>query len=187
MNTRSIFGLLSLILLFTLSGCLTCETKTYSFQFTGKGKGRLTMTYHNIFSKSTEEDMSAEDELAIDFDELIFDYMNGDKLLEAYPDAKVISRRLFESNGKLNGEVVYEFSDISQVHLFQTHAKGPYMYLLNSFSFETATWSNGKIGPQYFNAIYWPSKLKKLEFTTSVDSFDSSGTSLLTLWKSMNK
>jgi hypothetical protein len=61
------------------------------------------------------------------------------------------------------------------------------MFLLNSFSFETVTSTNGTQGPDYFNAIYWNKKLKNLEFNTSVDELDEVATSLLPMWKAKAK
>jgi len=177
----------SFILLFVLSGCLTCETKTYKFELLGKGKGRLTVTYSNIFSSRSDEELEMNEEIESDFNELVYEYLQGDKLISELPNAKLISRKLFEAGGKLNGEVVYEFTNINQVHLFQTDAKGPYMYLLNAFSMETVLTTNGSIGPDYFKVVYWNKKLKTLEFTSSIESMNEDGKSLLPMWKSMKK
>jgi hypothetical protein len=187
MRISSLFGLTAITLLFLVSSCLTCETKEYSFALTGKGKGTLTIKYNNIFSKNNDEELTALEELENDYDELINDYMKGDQLLSAFPNAKMISRRLFEENGKLSGEVIYEFHSVGEVHLFQTDAKGPYMYLLNSFSFETVQKTNGTVGPEYFSAIYWGNKLKTLNFTTSLDEMDEFSTSMLGIWKMRKK
>jgi hypothetical protein len=187
MKISSFFWIGAMALLFLVSSCLTCETKEYTFALTGKGQGILTIKYNNIFSKNNDEELTAREELEKDYDELINDYMQGDQLLSAFPEAKLISRRLFEENGKLNGEAVYQFSTIGQVHLFQTDAKGPYMYLLNSFSFETVLSSNGKQGPEYFSVIYWANKLKTLNFTTSIDEVDEFSTSMLPVWKSKKR
>jgi hypothetical protein len=185
---NSFFLSATLIFMLTIfSGCLTCETKTYKFELTGKGGGKLTITYYNIFSKSTDEEITPMEEMAADFDELIYDYTEGDKLIADFPNAKMVSRRLFEANGKLNGEVVYEFTNINQAHLFQTTAKGPYMYLLNAMTFETVQSTNGQIGPEYFKMVYWSRKFKNLEFTSSIDAMDESSTSLLEAWKASKK
>jgi hypothetical protein len=187
MKISSFFGIAAISLLFLVSSCLTCETKEYKFAFTGKGKGTLTVKYNNIFSKNNDEELTMKEELQNDYDELMDDYMKGDQLVSVFPNAKLVSRRLYEENGKLNGEAIYEFSTIGQIHLFQTDAKGPYMFLLNSFSFETVTSTNGTQGPDYFNAIYWNKKLKNLEFNTSVDELDEVATSLLPMWKAKSK
>jgi hypothetical protein len=187
MKISSLFGLTALALLFLVSSCLTCETKEYKFVLTGKGKGTLTIKYNGIFSKNNDEELTKKQELQKDYDEMINDYMKGDQLVSAFPNAKLVSRRLYEENGKLNGEAVYEFTTVGQVHLFQTDSKAPYMFLLNSFTFETVKSTNGTQGPDYFNAIYWNSKLKLLEFTTTVDEMDEVSTTLLPMWKANNK
>lgn len=187
MRIPSFFLLGALSLLFLVSSCLTCETKEYTFALTGKGQGTLTIKYKNIFSKNNDEELTPSEELEKDYEELISDYIQGDQLLSTFPEAKLVSRKLYQENGKLNGEVVYEFSTIGQVHLFQTDSKGPYMYLLNAFSFETVQKSNGLQGPEYFSVIYWGSKLKSLNFTSSLDDVDEFSTSLLPIWKSRSK
>jgi hypothetical protein len=187
MRISSFFGIAAISLLFLVSSCLTCETKEYTFALTGKGQGTLTIKYNNIFSKNNDEELTAREELEQDYEELINDYMKGDQLISSFPNAKLVSRRLFEENGKLNGEVVYQFSSIDQVHLFQTSSKGPYMYLLNTFSFETVQSTNGMMGPDYFTALYWANKLKVLTFKTSLDEMDEVSTTLLPMWRSKNK
>jgi len=187
MKNSSLFSLMALALLFLVSSCLTCETKEYTFALTGKGQGTLTIKYNNIFSKNSDEELTAKEELDQDYEELINDYLKGDQLISSFPNAKLVSRRLFEENGKLNGEVVYQFSSIGQVHLFQTSSKGPYMYLLNTFSFETVQTTNGMMGPDYFTALYWGNKLKVLTFKTSLDEMDEVSTTLLPMWRAKNK
>jgi len=189
MKISSLFGLVALLMLFLVSSCLTCETKEYTYAFTGKGKGTLTVKYNNILSKYSEEEdgLTQLEELNQHYDELINDYIKGDQLVSAFPNAKLSSKRLFEENGKLCGEAIYEFSSAGEVHLFQTDTKGPYMYLLNSMSFETVSQTNGKEGPEYFSVIYWSNKLKKLSFSTKVEELDETMTSLLAMWKSKQK
>lgn len=187
MKISSFFGLAAVAILFLVSSCLTCETKEYQFAFTGKGKGTLTVKYNNIFSKNNDEELTAREELEKDYEELVNDYIKGDQLVSAFPNAKLVSNRLYEENGKLHGEAVYEFTTAGDVHLFQSAAKGPYMFLLNTFSFETVKNTNGTVGPDYFSVIYWSSKMKALDFTTSVDEMDEFSTSMLPIWKARQK
>ena len=64
---KSGFHILALAFLALLiSGCLTVEKKEYTFEFTGKNSGTLTIKYINIMSSMDDEEDVSED----DFDEL---------------------------------------------------------------------------------------------------------------------
>lgn len=161
-----------LVALFAIivSSCLTVETKKYTFEMTGKGTGHLTIKYVNIFSqKDDSTDVSAED-----FDELISEYINGSKVEESFPLATNIKKRLFEENGVLCGEVTMDFASLEAVRLYQFDKKSPFTFsisgTIDSESFEN---SNGTLGSSDFmNVVFWSPKTKKLEVTTSVNTFD---------------
>jgi len=178
-----VLSLFTLIITFVLSSCLTCETKEYKFAFTGKNKGTLTVKYKNIFSKYDSEELTQQEELDKDYAEMIDEYLNGEKLLESFPDATVKSKRLYEEGGKLCGEVIYEFSTLDHIKLFQANSKSPYMYMMSSFSFEEVISTNGTKGPSHFSIVYWDNKMKSLDMTTQVDTPDENSTSLLATWK----
>ena len=62
---------------FLLTGCLTSEYKEYKFEFTGKNSGKLTIVYKNIMSLKDNEDLTKDEEIKKDFDELINNYIDG--------------------------------------------------------------------------------------------------------------
>jgi hypothetical protein len=164
------------IILF-LSGCLTCEKKVYTFEIKGDNTGILTIKYINIMSiKDDSLDVSAED-----FQTLVSDYYDGEELQNAFPDAKVVNRRLFKENGVLCGEVIYEFSDISAAKLYKYKGEGPFMYCLGCSSLDSEYFSesNGEYGGDVMPVVFWEEGTKKLSLTTDVTYPDETTVSLL--------
>jgi hypothetical protein len=168
-----------------LSGCLTCEKKEYTFQLTGDNSGRLTIKYINIMSIMDDTlDISTED-----FQTLLNDYYDGEELQNTFPDASLVSRKMFEENGVLCGEVVYEFSDLKGAKLYQHKDKGPFMYCLGCYSLDSEYFSesNGEYGGDVMPVVFWDQGSKKLFLTTDVTYPDETTISLLDeylLWES---
>ena len=160
-----------------MSGCLTCEKKEYTFEFTGKDTGRLTIKYINIMS-TMDDTLDISDE---DFSSLISDYYEGSEVENSFPNATVLSKRLFEENGQLCGEIVFEFTDISMANLYQHKGKGPFMYCLgcNSIDSEYFLESNGEYGGDIMPVVFWESGLKNLTVSTSVTTPDETTVGLL--------
>jgi len=97
--------------MFVLSSCLTCDKKEYTFEFTGKGSGKLTIIFYNIKSaKENGLDVSEKD-----FSELTSEYIEGNKLSEEYPNAKVRQAKIYEKDGILCGKVTIYFDKIEDV------------------------------------------------------------------------
>lgn len=160
-----------------LSGCLTCEKKEYTFELTGDNSGRLTIKYINIMSIMDDTlDVSAED-----FESLLNDYYDGEELQNAYPEATFVSRRLFEENGVLCGEVIYEFADLKGAKLYQHKNKGPIMYCLGCYSLDSEFYleSNGEYGGEVMPIVFWNEGEKKLTMVTEVTYPDETTVSLL--------
>lgn len=168
----------ALIALFT--SCLTIEKKIYTFEMNDNNSGTLTIKYENIMSiKDDNADVSE-----ADFDELIADYINGNKIESDYEGVVVKSKRLFEENGMLCGEVIIEFTDLTSVGLFQYDPKGPFMFNIGSF-FDSESYlsSNGEYGGDVMPVIFWPKNLKTLTLTTLTTSPDESTVSLVNLYR----
>lgn len=174
------------VIAFSISSCLTVEKKQYTFEMTGKNSGKLTIKYINIMSNV---DSAGYTEIQ-DFDELISDYINGNKVEESYPGAQNIKKRLFEENGVLCGEVTMDFPDLESARLYQFDKKSPFMFYASSVDGETYVESNGTYGGDNMPVVLWPIKLKKLTVTTSVSTpSDESYVSLLgeyIKWKKKN-
>lgn len=167
-------------MMFFLSGCLTVEKKTYVFEFTGKGSGKLTITYYNLMSIVDSAGVTEVE----DFDELINDYINGDKLEGSYPDAQNITKRIYEEDGVLCGEVTMDFPNVKAARLFQMDSKSPFVFYASSVDGESYIESNGSYGGDNCPVVMWSPKTKVLQVTTSVSTpSDDSYVSLLKEYK----
>lgn len=173
---RIALALLLLPLIMFISGCLTVEYKKYKFEFTGENSGILTIKYINILSVMDDTvDISDQD-----FYELITTYVEGDQIEQDYPEAFVKSKRLFEENGQLCGEVVIEFTDISHARLFRLNGAGPYMYcLICGSTTETYEQSNGTFGGDIMPIVFWEENLKVLDLLSVVTVPDETTISLV--------
>ncbi|MFU8843995.1 MAG: hypothetical protein ACNA7V_09340 [Bacteroidales bacterium] len=174
----SLIGFIALVALFT--SCLTIEKKVYTFEMKDNNSGTLTIKYVNIMSiKDDNTDVSE-----ADFEELISEYIDGNKLESDYPGAVVKSKRLFEENGELCGEVIIEFTELASVGLYQYDSKSPYMFNIGSF-FDSESYlsSNGEFGGDVMPVIFWPRNLKTLTLTTLTTTPDESTVGLVSLFR----
>jgi hypothetical protein len=164
-----------------MSGCLTCEKKEYTFQFTGKESGLLTIKYINLISTMDDTIDVSED----DFASLLNDYYEGTEIENGFPDATVVSKRMFEENGVLCGEIVLEFTNLAMGHLYQHNGKGPLMYCLscNAIDSEYFAESNGEYGGDVMPVVFWDPGLKTLTLSTDVTTPDETTVSLLGKYK----
>ncbi|MCS6821939.1 MAG: hypothetical protein NZ551_08710 [Microscillaceae bacterium] len=169
------------LLITLLTSCLTAEQKEYIFELNGKGGGNLTIRYIGILSSQQKDDTESPAEK--DYQELVENYLNGSRIQEDFPNAKIVSKRLYEENGKLNGEVIISFDKLEQVKVYQYDKNSPYMFNLALFSDEKVQESNGKQGPDFMPTIFWDKKLKKLTLKTKIAEQSESNVSLLKFYK----
>jgi hypothetical protein len=164
-----------------LNSCLTCEKKEYTFQFTGKDTGVLTIKFINIMS--TMDDTV--DNTIEDYATLMTDYYEGTEIENDFPDAKLVDKRLFEENGVLCGEVKLEFSTMNMAHLYRHHDTGPIMYCLGCYSIDSEYYgeSNGEYGGDIMPVVFWDPELTTLELKTDVTSPDETTLTLLPSWQ----
>lgn len=176
------FVILALGLITT--SCLTVEKKQYTFEFTGKNSGKLTIKYINIMSIVDSAGYTEN----IDFNDLLDNYLNGNKINEQYPTAKNITKRLFEENGVLCAEVIMDFPDLESARLYQFDKKSPYMFHASSVDGETYAESNGTYGGDVMPVVMFPSKMKKLTVTTNISQpADDTYVSLLNEFRKWKK
>jgi len=163
-----------------MSGCLTVEKKLYTFKFTEGDAGTLTIKYVNIMSvKDDTLNVSVED-----FEELISTYIDGEEIELDFPYAQVVSKKLFEDEGVLCGEIVFEFEYLAAINLYQYKKSGPYMYCLNcSLDSETYEYSNGTYGEEIMPVVFWESDLPVLNLASGISYPDESMVSLLPLYE----
>lgn len=179
-----VLAILALILLF-VSGCLTVEKKEYTFTFKDNNSGTLTIKYINLMSSMDDStDISEED-----FMMLIDDYYSGSSVEDQYPGTTLLEKRLFEENGVLCGEIVLEFTDLSQVKLYRYDDKGPFMYPLNCGTLDSETFEggNGQYGGDAMPVVFWEQGAKSMTLSTVVTYPDETTVGLLDeyhVWKS---
>jgi hypothetical protein len=166
---------------FFITGCLTVEKKTYTYELKGNNTGTLTITYYNICSSNDSDSVATND-----FTDLIKTYLQGSKPEDEFPGATVVKKELFEENGKLCGRMILSFADLKTAHLYQQDKKGAYMFHMGSFS-ETYQSSNGTWGGDIMPVVFWNKKLKKPEVTTTVEKNIENTLSLLDMYKAWKK
>jgi hypothetical protein len=164
-----------------VQGCLTVETKEYTFKVKKNGSGEVTIKYINIMTDSKDSAGVPES----DYTELIDSYLKGRKIQEEYPDAKNMEKRLFEEDNQLCGEVKFEFDDITNLKFYRYKDKGPWCYYISGgfLGGEQYFSSNGTYGGQNMPVIFWDGDQKTFEFKTTVTTPAKNTMSLLELWK----
>lgn len=129
-----------------------------------------------------------DDELDVsesDFEELVTNYIEGNEIEMDYEEAIIRSKRLFEEDGKLCGEVIVDFESLKSVGLYQYDSKSPLMFNLSSFlDSESYLKSNGEYGGEVMPVVFWPKSLKTLTLTTYITDPDETTISLLSNYQS---
>ncbi len=159
--------------LFLISGCLGYGKKEYSFKINSDGQsGKAKICYVDINS-----DGKTEEEIKNDMDMLIRDYHTGKKLEEEFPFAKNFEKKLKVHDGKLTGEMSFEFDSLSFAGLYR-YDKHVIMKFLPKE--ETYFKSNGKYGGEVMPVVFWSDSLNlKLIVFSENKASDSSRVSLV--------
>jgi hypothetical protein len=172
------FGFISVY----LTGCLTTETKEYSYSLEKDKSGHGSIKYVNIMSDSIANTES-------DYQELIQSYLKGDEIKKDLTGAKNIKTRLFEEDNLLCGEVSFDFDDIARLKFYKYKETGPWCYYLSILSMgliggtETYFSSNGTYGGDTMPVIFWDGSQKEFKFKTTITQPGKSTISLLEMWK----
>lgn len=177
-NFRKPFAFILLAVVMT--GCLTVEKKEYTFQLKDNNSGTLTIKFINIMSMKDD----ALDVSQNDFEELVTNYIEGSEIEMDYQKAIIRSKKIFEENGILCGEVIIDFKDLTSIGLYQYDSKSPLMFNVGSFlDSETYLNSNGEFGGEIMPVVFWPKSLKTLTLSTYITDPDESTVGLLTEYK----
>lgn len=184
MKKRIIFLILVVFGFTFLSGCLTVETKEYSFKLKKDGSGSGMIKFINIMSDSKD----SSDNVASDYDMLVSSYLKGDKILDDMPGIKNVKKKLFEEGDQLCGEVSFDFDKITDLRFYKFKAEGPWCYFAgttanNMFSPENYFSSNGEYGGQNMPVIFWEGSTKEFKFKTTVTAPGEKTVSLIDMWK----
>lgn len=179
---KTIFIFLIAVFSVYIQGCLTVETKEYTFKVKKDGSGEATVKYINIMTDSKDSAGVPES----DYSELIDSYLNGEKLMEDFPGAKNIKKRLFEEGNQLCGEVKFEFDDITDFKFYKYKDKGPWCYYLSPgmFGGEQYFSSNGTFGGENMPVVFWGVDQKTFQLKTTVTQPAKNTMSLVEIWKS---
>jgi len=177
-------SVVTVILVGSFAGCLTVETKEYSFKLKKGKSGEGRIKYINIMSDQKDSASAVEQ----DYRELIDSYLNGDKIKDEFPNIRIKKKRLYEEDNQLVGEVTFEFDDITKVRFYKYKDSGPWCYYLGSgFSMgrlsESYFSSDGTWGGENMPVIFWDGTQKEFEFKTTVTAPEKNTLSLLDMWK----
>ena len=167
----------------SLSGCLTFETKEYSYKLKDGTSGTGKIKYINI--------MRVDDSTTViedDYKDLVNSYLNGSKPEDEMTGVKNVKKRLFEEDNKLCGEITFDFDDLAALKFFKyKDIVWTYNIAPGSFGFfggvESFFSSNGTYGGEHMPVIFWDAKTKELLFKTTVSQNDKKTISLLEIWK----
>ena len=158
----------ALISLFIFNGCLTFHKVSYVVTLKNPNEGSVLVDMFDIRSTAVGNK---------DFDDdkkNLFQYMlKSNQFLEDQKSQgkEIISRKLFLENGKLNGQAVYKFTDISNVEGMK-YEDG--FHYLNLKSDDSVIATNGEIlKSKDYKRIVWDSTFTELKFTMLANPFIS--------------
>ena len=183
-NCMKRFGLILIAFVFSLSliGCLTIETKEYSFKLKKGNSGEGTIRYINIMR--TDDSAST---IENDYDELINTYLKGSKPEDEMIGIKNVKKRLYEEDNRLCGEITFEFDDIKSLKFYSYNSE-VWCYHIPAVTLfgtnETFFSSNGTFGGENMPVIFWDANEKSFEIKTTVSESAKNKTRLLDIWKS---
>jgi hypothetical protein len=130
------------VLIFLLDGCLVVSHRIFTYSVRKDGKVELQIKYIDIRSAYTtnglepdtgfveKDEEPALSEEVKDYNALIQDFYVSNYFSNCYKSGKVISRKLYEENGLLNGEVKIEFQNIKDAGI--TKVKRDYALISDS-------------------------------------------------------
>lgn len=162
-------------------GCLTAERKILSYTLKPDGSGTGRIVFQNLM---TVEDDGTDVSLH-DYNELVTTYLTGTKFNSLYPELMNMKKRLFEDNGKLSGEITFDFASYTDVGLYRYENVGPYMYHIGSISdiaterFET---SNGDLPGGRMPVVFWPDSTREFMIVAGITKPTRETSSLLPLY-----
>jgi hypothetical protein len=184
LNMKKVFLFLALFAVsLNLIGCLTVETKEYSFKLRKGNSGEGKIKYINIMRT-----IDSAGTIEADYDELINSYLKGTMPENEMMGVKNVKKRLFEEDNHLCGEITFEFDDIKTLK-FYNYKNLVWGYHLSANSFgmlggtEQFFSSNGTYGEANMPVIFWEADEKEFKFKTVMSKTESKTESLLGMWK----
>jgi len=157
MLLRKILILIPLVIL--MHSCLIFHTVSYEVNLDDEKSGTVTLQVVDIKSDATNVS-----ELEEDKNQLFNFILKSDEFIRQMKDEgkNISDRQLFVSEGKLNGSLVYTFSDISKVEGIQYQE--PFYFLTLGLE-DSIISTNGEIVvSEGLKRIMWDNSIKKLKF-----------------------
>jgi hypothetical protein len=176
--------------LFAFGGCLTAEHKITRITLNADGRsGSGTVVFSNISSQPGDTaDVSKED-----FHMLITEYYQGNKFEIENKGMKNVRKRLYKVEGKLMGEVTFDFDNLADIGFYQYTADGPYMYYTVGEGFFTSGQyeeSNGSYGGEKMPVVFWDRTQREFYFKMALSTpqeFRRPLTALFQDWETQTK
>ena len=184
------FSLVFLIItacILLLSGCLTADKKEVYLTLNDDGRsGSGRIIFAGIASTPGDSATAIEE----DFNSLVAEYYQGRKIELANPGMKNVHKKLFQKNGKLMGEIDFDFDDVADIGIYRYKGSGPYMYYTVSEGFLTSGQyqsSNGTYLGDKFPIIFWDSTARDLSYTMTLTTSQESKKPLLANYERWQK
>lgn len=171
-----------------LTGCLTVETKEYSYKLKKGKSGEGKIKYINIMRTVDSAGTTAE----ADYDELVNSYLKGSMPENEMQGVSNVKKRLYEEDNQLCGEITFDFEDITKLR-FYNYKDVVWAYNLSAGSFgifggsEQYFSSNGTYGEENMPVIFWDNDEKEFKFKTVMQKSEAKTESMLDIWKKNNK
>jgi hypothetical protein len=168
-----------------MGGCLRAERMETTFTVKPDGSGTARIVYENF--TSAQDSADAEDRMTEDYTELINGFLKGNDFEERNPSYLNVKKRLYEEDGKLNGEITFEFASYEDVGLFRLDNKGMWMFYPGQGGhpdMERFDSANGRFGGNRMPVVFWPEETTEFRLYRTLPRPDSSvSRSLLPLFK----
>jgi hypothetical protein len=152
-------SLLLFLLIILMQGCLVFHTVSYEINLTDEKSGTVKMQISDIRSDALNVS-----ELEEDKDQLFNFMLKSDDFVQQMKDEgkDITDRRLSKSEEKLNGSLIYSFTDISKVEgiVYQE----PFYYLTLSVEDSIISTNGEVIVSEGHKRIMWDNSLKTLTF-----------------------
>jgi hypothetical protein len=144
----------------------------------------MTIRFINILSgRDSQKDVSMKD-----FAELITDYFDGNKLENDTPFGHDFKKTIYEENGKLIGEVSFQFDSLSAVGLYKYDEVSPFMLNVGSFvngeEFES---SNGRHGGEKMPVVFWDKSTRNFSWNTTIQRDSAETVNLIDRFRDWKK
>jgi hypothetical protein len=167
------------LFLVILSGCLTAEKKEVHITINDDGVSGSGKIIFTGISSSPGDSLNVVNE---DFNSLIAEYYQGRKIELDNKGWKNVHKKLYQQDGKLMGEIDFDFNDVSDMGIFQYKHSGPWMLYTVADGFFTSGQyesSNGTYMGDKLPVIFWDSTQHDLSYTMSLSSTQEPKKSLL--------